>query len=196
MTTDTSFSSLLPSFTLKLVIWRLSALHTKQDRDDDVAVLELRKSFRERAWCQGAKDRPQIWENTSKGLGYNFLPRNAHSASALRADWEADPLDQTYRRVQTRLRNCFRRYWKTPKDGPRSLGNMFVRWWAAVVVLRALGGRARRNGKLAGRLQERPHKGVLREGRVLMPQSSSEPCVAQVPWFGSNAELHSIAGAG
>ena len=54
---------------------------------------------------------------------------NAHSASALKAEWEADPLDQhIVASVQMRLRNCRRWNPKKPKAvqvRAKSLGNMF-----------------------------------------------------------------------
>ena len=120
--------SLLTSFTLKMEIGRLSALHN-QDRDVDVTILEMRKTFRGHGWCQGVEDRPQIMRNTSKGLGYYFLLSNDHSASAVKAEWEASPLDQyIVASVQMRLRNCCMWNPKTPEDmqvWAKSLGTTF-----------------------------------------------------------------------
>ena len=129
MTTDTSFLSLLTSVTLKNGDWALERAPYSQDRDDDVTVFELRKSFREHGWHQGVKDRPHSMRNTSKGPSYYFLLSNAHSASALKAEWEEISWDQKIvASVQMRLRNCIRWNPKTPKDvqvWAKSLGNMF-----------------------------------------------------------------------
>ena len=109
--------------------WALERAPYNQDGDDNVTVLDLQKSFREHGWCQGVKDRPQVVRNTSKAQGYYFLLGNALSASAMKAEWEAHPLDPyIVASVQMRLRNCFRWNPKTPKYvqvGARSLGNMF-----------------------------------------------------------------------
>ena len=37
--------------------------------------------------------------NTSKALGYYFLLGNAHSASAMKVEWEATSIGSIYRRV-------------------------------------------------------------------------------------------------
>ena len=71
-----------------------------------------------------------------------------------------------------------------------------VRWWAAVVP-RAVGAMPRRSGKLARRLPERkPRPRKLEGKRVLLPQSSFQPCATQLPLACSGAELHSMACAG
>ena len=81
---DDSGHFLLESVDFIHTVGRLSA--SNQDRDDDVTVLDLRKSFRQHGWCQGVRDRPQIVRNTSKEPGCCFLLNNAHSASAMKAD--------------------------------------------------------------------------------------------------------------
>ena len=85
--------------------------------------------------------------------------------------------------VQMRLKNCFKWNPKAPKDvqvWARSLGDMFGGGRQSIREHRAEGRAA-----VASRRQERRSlKGDLRERGSLTPQSSFQPCAAQVPWLG------------
>ena len=91
---------------------------------------------------------------------------------------EANPLDQCIvASVQMSLRSCFMWNPKAPKD---------VQLWAKGHCNMVGGERLSfrehlAEGWLAGRLHERSHEGELREGRLVIPPSSFQPCAAQVP---------------
>ena len=94
MTAGVSFWSLWTSFNSEIGDWTLGCAQYNQDRDDDVEVLELRKSIR---------------------TASSFLLNNPHSAQALTAPREANPLDQCpVASVALGLRSCFG--WKPKKS--------------------------------------------------------------------------------
>ena len=107
---DTSFLSLLASFTLKMEIGRLSSLHT-------IRVVTMTSQFSN---CGRVSERM---------AGARGVISNARSASALKPEWEAHSLDQhMVASVQVRLKNCFRWNSKTAVDmqvWAKSLGNTF-----------------------------------------------------------------------